>query len=159
MNSNNNLLKTAISFLNDELKKRVITRNGLVVLSAKQIEDYNTGSSDCPNIEIVPTLAFDEDDCHLVSSMTINGMHKPVLDIDLPVLLEPSSSPGKFHLIIDKELSANEYDKLINTLVEVGILQKGIKKYQWDKNGFTAVRLPGVMKPGSNKKPGTWTKD
>lgn len=51
--------------------------------------------------------------------------HKPVLDLDMDVMVLPSSTPGHHHLYIDKALPWNEYSLLMNVLAHVGILQHG----------------------------------
>lgn len=72
--------------------------------------------------------------------------HKPILDLDLPSKYIPSSTPGHGHLYIDKLLPEEQYRKLIDVLVECGILQEGIKIHQMDAEGMTAARLPGLVK-------------
>lgn len=51
--------------------------------------------------------------------------HKPVLDLDMDVLVVPSSTPGHHHLYIDKAMPWPEYSLLMNVLAHVGILQTG----------------------------------
>lgn len=51
--------------------------------------------------------------------------HKPVLDLDMDVLVLPSSTPGHHHLYIDHAMPWNEYSLLMNVLAHVGILQDG----------------------------------
>lgn len=72
-------------------------------------------------------------------------IHKPVLDIDLPVKVVPSTTKGHFHLYIDKEMSWKKYLKLLDVLVEVGIIEDGYAGAS-EQRGFTAVRLPWVKK-------------
>lgn len=74
-----------------------------------------------------------------------NLTHKPVLDIDLPVKLIPSSTGGHFHLYIDKEMSWGKYLLLLNALVEVGIVEQGYVDAA-SRRGYTAVRLPWIEK-------------
>lgn len=54
-----------------------------------------------------------------------DGYHRPVLDIDWPVALMESETPGHHHLIIDKGMSGAQYLKLLEVLCEVGIIEKG----------------------------------
>lgn len=56
--------------------------------------------------------------------MTSN-MHKPVLDLDMDVLVVPSSTMGHQHLYINRELTWHDYSLLLNVLGHVGILQAG----------------------------------
>ena len=101
------------------------------------------------------------EDVHLVTSVTVDGTHKPVLDIDYPCTLEESATPGKFHLYIEKELSPDQYRHLIEGLWKAGLLEEGYRK-SYDRDGFTAVRLPGVKKmlaTGQVTKPGFFMED
>ncbi len=77
-------------------------------------------------------------------------MHAPVLDLDFPATLVPSSTPGHFHLYLDKLLNHEQYMKLLDVLAEVGILEEGYVDAS-KKRGFTSVRLPGKLKTGSSK--------
>jgi hypothetical protein len=53
------------------------------------------------------------------------GAHMPVLDLDMDVMLLPSSTPGHHHLYIYKPMPWPEYSLLMNILAHVGILQPG----------------------------------
>lgn len=56
-----------------------------------------------------------------------------------------SSTDGHSHLYIRKLLTHEEYTKMINVLVEVGILGEGTRK-QLERDGATSLRLPDVKK-------------
>jgi hypothetical protein len=71
--------------------------------------------------------------------------HKPVLDIDLPVKVVESSTPGHHHLFIDKEMPWSDYAKLLAVLAEVGIIEEGYLGAALMRE-HTAVRLQGVTK-------------
>lgn len=146
-------------------KDKINTLNERVLLNAPKIESYVVNDSSNPKEmdEIEASISFDDQPAHLVTSMLMNGNHKPTLDIDMPCVLEKSSSEGKYHLFIDKEMSAENYEKLLKVLVDVGIVQHGVLSHQWNKDKLTAVRLPGVKKPnltgGATAKPGNYEKD
>src|SRR5690348_415165 len=71
--------------------------------------------------EVVP-----EEEANLVGSLTTRGTHMPVLDIDrIPVRLVESSTPGNYHLYIDKEMPWETYLDLLWALVDAGILERG----------------------------------
>lgn len=70
--------------------------------------------------------------------------HRPVIDIDMPVRLV-ESSPGKHHLMIDRVLAWDEYEKLLDALVEAGIVEPGYVNAAKHR-GFTAVRVPWFKK-------------
>lgn len=75
----------------------------------------------------------------------VKGVHRPVLDIDMPVRLVPSSTEGHFHLHIDKPMMWDTYVDLLEALEEAGIVEKGYVTVS-KRRGYTAVRLQGVTK-------------
>ena len=105
-----------------------------------------------------PTAPATPDDANLVSSW--QGMeggvnyHIPVLDIDMPVWVTESSTPGHYHLSINKPMTADNYEKLLTVLHEVGILQKGIIDMQWKEDKMTCIRMPGTKKEPSSPSSG-----
>jgi len=99
------------------------------------------------------------EDANLVSSEIPNtNYHRPLLDIDLPVELIPSSTPGKFHLYIDAPMFWNEYEKLLKVLEEVGILEPGYVNASIERKA-TMLRKPGIYKPNSDKPSNYFPKD
>lgn len=114
------------------------------------------------------TVSADIEDANLITSMVDRGglfaglieqMHRPVLDIDLPVKVLPSSTPGHFHLFIDKEMDWEKYAALLNALVEAELVEPGYRDAAF-RRGYTAVRVPWVLKPfaaaAAPELPGTW---
>jgi hypothetical protein len=83
----------------------------------------------------------------VTSLLAPTAIHKPVLDIDFPATLVESSTPGHHHLYIDKELTWEQYTKLLEVMVEVGLLQRGYVDAAIAR-GYTTVRLPWVKKDG-----------
>jgi len=71
--------------------------------------------------------------------------HKVLIDIDLPVKLFDSSTPGHHHLYIDKEISWADYRLLLIALERCGIIQRGYLEAAL-KRGHTTLRLPWVKK-------------
>jgi len=71
--------------------------------------------------------------------------HKVALDIDFPIKVVPSSTPGHGHLYIDKEMSWEDYLKLMEVMVEVGLLEEGYLGASRQR-GFTSLRLPWIKK-------------
>lgn len=71
------------------------------------------------------------------------GKHIPVLDLDFDAALIPSSTPGHFHLILDRPMSWTNYEKLLTVLGEVGILEPGFvgasrrRKASWIRTPWT----------------------
>lgn len=72
-------------------------------------------------------------------------MHKPVLDIDMPVKVLESSTPGHHHLFIDKAMTWEDYELLLRTLAAVGIIEPGYLESSLTRK-HTAVRLPWIQK-------------
>lgn len=73
-------------------------------------------------------------------------MHRPVLDIDIPVKVVPSGTPGHCHLFIDIAMSWADYEKLLWALAAAGIVEEGYV-HASVRRGHTSVRLPHVRKP------------
>lgn len=80
----------------------------------------------------------------------MSPLHKVVIDVDMPVTLVPSSTPGHFHLYIDHLLSWSSYKELLLALVNAGIIQQGY----FDSSimrGHTTLRLPWIKKEDEPK--------
>lgn len=73
------------------------------------------------------------------------GYHVPTLDIDLECELHPSTNEGHFHLYIDKPMVWEDYYHLMQTLCDVGIIQKGFFELSIAR-GASFLRKPGVTK-------------
>lgn len=88
---------------------------------------------------------------NLVSSLLENGSHSPAIDIDFPVRLEPSSTPGHFHLFLDGvEMDWATYKSLLIALAEAGIVGQGYVHHSIERRQ-TLCRLPWSRK--ANPKP------
>mgnify|MGYP006949394450 CR=1 FL=1 len=112
----------------------------------RQVFNWGDSSEDGPIEEKRPEVAVIEDADIVTSEMTNRpGYHRPVLDIDMPVKVVPSSTSGHFHLFIDKELSWKRYRKLLKALVAAGIIEWGYLGAS-EERGFTGVRLPWKKK-------------
>jgi hypothetical protein len=95
-------------------------------------------------------VVTDPEEATLVGSRSIydDSEHEPVLDIDFPAALVPSTTEGHFHLYLNRTMSWDDYQKLLTTLYEVGIIEEGFYKMSLMR-GQTFVRMPGVKKkPG-----------
>lgn len=110
-----------------------------------------------PNKSDPPQLTTELGDAELISSkVTGSDRHKPVIDIDFPCVLYESTNGGG-HLLIDKELTKEQYQKLLEVMTEIGLYNHGCL-YNWNKCGMSCVRAPWVVKkPGevSSNKPVT----
>lgn len=72
-------------------------------------------------------------------------LHAPVIDLDFMAHLIPSSTPGNYHLYLDKTMPWKDYRLLLKCLAKVGIIEDGYAKASIKKGG-SYVRLPGVKK-------------
>lgn len=97
--------------------------------------DYSEELKECH-----PTVA------NLVSSATnLPEWHLPVLDLDFPCQLVPSSTEGHFHLYFDKPIKWDAYLKLLDALVDAEIIEEGWAE-QSIVEGMTLVRTPETQK-------------
>jgi hypothetical protein len=81
------------------------------------------------------------------------GIHTVMLDLDFPVTLMESSTPGHHHLYIDHLLSWREYQGLLRALTKVGLIEQGYYTAAVRQHA-TMLRPPWVTKPnGALPKP------
>lgn len=74
--------------------------------------------------------------------------HYPVIDMDVPCELIPSSQLGHSHLYINKSVPYGTYKNLLRALVDAGIVEEGYY-LAFVHNGFTSARPIGTVKPGA----------
>ena len=112
----------------------------------RKVFNWGDSSQEMPTEEIRPIVA-DVEDADLVTSeiASRHKRHKIVLDIDMPVKVLDSSTPGHHHLFIDKELSWKQYRRLLRALAAAGIVEQGYVGASEDR-GFTGVRVPWKKK-------------
>jgi hypothetical protein len=123
--------------------------SGLLMFIAEQrqyrVLDWSAGDYEGDN-RVQP-----DDDIYTANVVTsaVKGVflpnHRPVLDIDVPAYLVPSTTPGHSHLYIDKEMSWSQYARLLNVLVDAGIIEEGYLGASLAR-GDTTVRLPWIKK-------------
>jgi hypothetical protein len=75
--------------------------------------------------------------------------HRPILDIDFPAMLIPSSTEGHYHLYLDLPMKWSAYEKLLSALAAAGIIEKGYYRASVERKA-TFLRLPGVPKDDPN---------
>lgn len=98
----------------------------------------------------IPDEASNVSDAELIASLNANGKHRPLLDIDFPAAVIPSSTEGHCHLYIDKELEWKDYQKLLNVLADLGIIEHGYRGASLAR-GYSALRLPWIKKNEEDK--------
>lgn len=116
--------------------------NGLV-----HVENMGAYDEEGDGPKEVRTPAESLDDATVVTSEFeyIPGFHRPVLDLDFPAQLIPSTTPGHYHLYLDRAMAWDDYVHLLTVLGEVGILEPGYVKASIAR-GHTCLRLPWVRK-------------
>lgn len=72
-------------------------------------------------------------------------LHAPVIDIDFPAALIPSSTPGHFHLYLEKPVTWRGYQRVLEALSYAGLLEPGYVHASIER-GKTFVRKPMVTK-------------
>ena len=93
-----------------------------------------------------PLTAAKLDDSNVVTSRVGNGeKHRVAIDLDMDAVLVPSSTPGHHHLIIDKELSWEQYKKLLEALEAAGLIEAGYYKASINR-GASVLRTPWTKK-------------
>lgn len=133
----------------DELHERRLPLDGMA-LARTDFESTDYSGNDHQGVT-------DVEHANLITSMVATGAplnqlggqfvtHKVVLDIDLPVTVLPSSTPGHHHLFIDHEMTWAQYVAVIEALSAAGIVEPGYLAAA-QRRGHTAVRLPWVRKP------------
>ncbi len=82
---------------------------------------------------------------NLVASLSEDGLHRPVLDIDFPAELIPSTTPGHFHLYLNKPMTWDKYQVLLRALADAGVIEEGFAACSV-KRGMSYVRTPETKK-------------
>jgi len=119
---------------------------GQVFAMIHDLDDYTIPRLGLP--EEVVLLGSHEGANVTTSKVLGKNTHKVVLDIDLPAQLIESSTPGHFHLYIDHEMTWKQYKKVINAMMEAGLLEAGYKGASFARK-WTGLRLPWVRKPNA----------
>lgn len=84
-------------------------------------------------------------EANIISSEVAQGLHIPIIDLDMDAALLPSSTMGHHHLYIDKVLTFEQLIKLLEVMHEVGIVQEGVLKGAKARK-YAALRLPHIHK-------------
>jgi hypothetical protein len=82
---------------------------------------------------------------HITIGGSKSNYHKPVLDIDVPAMLVPSSTPGHSHLYIDRLVTWDSYAALLKAIAAAGVIQFGYMHASLRCEG-TWVRTPWTRK-------------
>ena len=71
--------------------------------------------------------------------------HWPVIDIDLPIRVVASSTPGHNHLYIDVPMDTETFMNLLDALVAAGLVEDGFARGS-RRRGHADLRLPHIHK-------------
>lgn len=104
-------------------------------------QDYGSDSDEVTSLDEANVLHSLVD----ITNESGDVLHAPVLDLDVPAFLVPSSTPGHSHLVIDVPMTWDDYDQLLNILADVGIIEEGYYRAS-DRRGYSSIRLPWVKK-------------
>lgn len=88
--------------------------------------------------------ATDDDPIEFVEWLP-NGDHRVCIDLDMDAALIPTTTPGHHHLIIDHEMSWEDYKKLLDVLLDVGLIQPGYHRASIER-GASWLRCPWTPK-------------
>lgn len=72
-------------------------------------------------------------------------MHTVIVDIDHPVRVVESSTPGHYHLYIDVPIPWSQYEPLLAALANAGVMEEGYYRAAVRREA-THLRLPWVAK-------------
>lgn len=90
----------------------------------------------------------DPSEANLISSRTDDGRQMPIIDLDFDFHLEESSTPGHYHLYLDKPIPRRKFVALMLALWYSGVVEMGFAVWSLRRMGNFA-RLPGIEKqPG-----------
>jgi hypothetical protein len=110
-----------------------------------------TPISDSPYEEDPERVKSEHGYATLVGSKLENGNHMPVIDLDLPCMLVESSTPGHFHLYVNKEMSFGQMLNMLQMMTDAGVVQPGFNRFTRER-GEAFVRYPGVTKANEKAK-------
>lgn len=135
-----------------EIAKKAVTAIGRQLWFLENLDEFDRVKFEgrnpyVENIFAVPVFQVVDEDApaNLIGSKLPNGNHAPVLDLDFPAHLVPSTTEGHFHLYLDKEVSWRQYSSLLWALREAGLIEDGYYKASIAREQ-TLVRIPGVKK-------------
>jgi hypothetical protein len=99
-------------------------------------ETLDLNLADIVTSEVIPMFSFPSDD----------PKHMVMFDVDVPMVVIPSSTPGHNHVYFPNTyVSKNDLFNLLDALAGAGIVERGYAEAS-KARGFTALRLPWVTK-------------
>lgn len=112
-------------------------------LQARLSEENDSGGQYITDDVVVVLAPEQAEGVTSVSHIDEDGKvwHRPVLDIDFGAALIPSSTPGHFHLYLDKIMDWEAYSALLYVLAECGVIEPGYDRASQER-GYSSARLP-----------------
>lgn len=146
---------SALSELRTRLYAKRIDIEYLKTLSVFEIEDATKiANYDTPPV-VIDGTDINAHEPNLISSKLVpsegffNGMmtaHSPALDIDIPIEVYASSTPGHSHLYFPNlKLTWDQYKALLFALKEAGIIEENYYAVSLSRQA-TQLRFPGAHK-------------
>lgn len=115
--------------------------------AVERVEDANLIGSWC-----APPVNQAGADGHPLALGMQGDWHLPCIDIDHPLEVRESSTPGHFHLLIGKPMEWTRYIKLLDALADAGLVERGYVEASLNR-GQTFVRAhrskPRKLHPGN----------
>lgn len=109
----------------------------------KWTDDYGRTGEDRVPAGTTNTL---EPEADVVSSEVVGTDHHTVmLDLDVPAVLVPSSTPGHSHLYVDVAMPWRQYRRFLKAAYRAGLIEEGYYQASISRKG-THLRLPWVTK-------------
>jgi hypothetical protein len=128
----------------EPVKRVPSTLNHVMLKKYTYMADYDDYGPPIPAIGVTETMHPEE--AVLISSRLVGSKHHaPILDIDFPATLIPSSTPGHHHLYLDTEMSWRTYRRLIKALARAGVIEKSWAKASL-RSGDTLLSPPWKKK-------------
>lgn len=119
--------------------RRNVHRLRLFAPTLDQPPDHNYEEDE----EWMPREPHEGEQANVVSSLCTDGFHRPCLDIDVPVEVVPSSTPGHVHLYFPSlAMPWATYEALLRALADAGIVEHGWVSASQAREQ-TCLRLPG----------------
>lgn len=87
------------------------------------------------------------EDANLQASLTTDGGHAIVLDVDMPAELRPSSTPDHYHFIAypKKTVPWEQMERFMEAAADVGLISRAYLRHCKQRR-MSMVRRPGVPK-------------
>jgi hypothetical protein len=115
------------------------------MLANRLFSDMVTDEYDSETSELDREYIHNLNDVIVSATDFARETHKPVLDLDIPAYLIPSSTSGHSHLYINIDIPWRRYRKLLRELKRCGIIEPGYYKASVHRRA-TRVRLPWIKK-------------